>query len=140
MSKNILFKNEDIFDNKHFNIGQDWETPIPAFFILRTKRNIHSIADLTNEESLEFITILRKVRIGMKKILKIKNIYLFQNEDAKSGFHIWIFPRYDWMEEFGRKIQSVRPIMDYAEKNLVNESMIKEVKDSVQKMQEFMNR
>jgi len=140
MKKNILFSNEEVCDNEYFNIHQDWETPIPAFFILAPKRKIRSFAEFTDDELIEFMQLVRKLRQGMNEILNIKDVYFFQNEDSNHGFHLWIFPRYDWMEEFGRKIQSVRPIMDYAEKNLVNEKMIEKVKISAQKMKNYMNK
>lgn len=140
MSKNILFPNEEVFDNELFNIHQDWEIPIPAFFILSTKRKIRSFAEFTDEESIEFTKLVRKIRKAMNEVLNIKDVYFFQNEDSTHGFHLWIFPRYNWMEQFGRKIQSVRPIMNYAEENLVNEKMIEEVKSSVQKIKKYMNK
>lgn len=140
MSKNILFPNEEVFDNELFNIHQDWEIPIPAFFILSTKRKIRSFAEFTDEESIEFTKLVRKIRKAMNEVLNIKDVYFFQNEDSTHGFHLWIFPRYNWMDEFGRKIQSVRPIMNYAEENLVNEKMIEEVKSSVQKIKKYMNK
>jgi len=74
----------------------------------------------------------------MKEILKIDEVYLFQNEDSDSPFHLWIFPRYRWMEKFGRKIQSVRPIMNYAKENMLNEKVAKEVKEYVKKMSLYM--
>ena len=83
--------------------------------------------------------LLKKLRIGMKNILDIKEVYIFQNEDSEHGFHVWIFPRHLWMEKFGRKIESVRPIMNYAKENMANEKTIQEVKDAVRKVREFMN-
>ena len=74
----------------------------------------------------------------MKKVLGIKDVYLFQNEDSKHNFHLWIFPRHKWMEKFGRKIQSVRPITEYAEKNMTKDGNIREVKDAVKQMKEYM--
>ena len=74
----------------------------------------------------------------MEEILNIKDVYFFQNEDTESNFHLWIFPRHEWMENFGRKIQSVRPIMEYAQENMANEEIFQEVKASVSKMKEYM--
>ena len=133
MSK-ILFRNEMIFETESFKVAQDWEVPIPGFFIISTKRSILSIVEMTDKEAEEFIKIIRYVRHAMNIVLNIKEVYLFQNEDSKHGFHLWMFPRYGWMEQFGRKIESVKPIMLYAEKNMVNENTIKEVKDAVKKI------
>ncbi len=140
MVNKILFPNEDIITSKYFGVHQDWEMPIPGFFILSPKRKIRSVSEFTDEESIEFINLLRKVRKGMEEVLGIKDVYLFQNEDTKHNFHLWIFPRYNWMEKFGMRIQSVRPIMNYAKKNMVTDDVIKEVKKAVQKMKEYMKK
>lgn len=134
----VLFPNEIVLDTKYFTIAQDWEVPIPAFFIVSVKRKIRSVADFNDDELHEFITIVRKVRQGMRDLLNIRDVYLFHNEDSEHGFHLWIFPRHEWMEKFGRKIQSVRPIMEYAKINMVNENIFQEVRDMVYKMRTYM--
>jgi len=42
------------------------------------------------------------------------------------------------MEKFGNKIESVRPIMNYAKENMITDEIIKEVKENVSKMKEYM--
>jgi hypothetical protein len=76
----------------------------------------------------------------MREILKIEEIYLFENEDTKHNFHLWIFPRHNWMENFGRKIESVRPIMNYAKDNMINEKTFEEIKNTCLKMREYMKK
>lgn len=139
MSK-LLFPNEVILETELFRVAQDWEVPIPGFFIVSAKRGIRSIIDLTDKEAEEFIKVVRHVRQAMKDTLNIKEVYLFQNEDSKHGFHLWMFPRHDWMETFGRKIESVKTIMAYAEENMNNENAINEVKKAVKKMREHEQR
>lgn len=134
-----IFPSEKVIETKHFDVHQDWETPIPGFFIIASKRKIRSVADFTEEESKTFVELLVKLRKGMKKILNIDDVYLFQNEDTEHDFHLWIFPRYDWMEPFGRKIQSVRPIVNYAKEKMANEHVFKEVREAVEKMAEYMS-
>jgi len=136
-----LFSHDNIITTKLFNAGQDWETPIPAFFILSPlRKGIRSITDLTEEESVEFIQLIRRIRNGMRKVLGIKEVYFFQNEDSEHGFHLWIFPRLGWMEKFGRKIQSVRAIMDYSVENMNNDRTVKEVRDCVKKMRNYLSK
>ena len=110
----ILFPDEIVFETENFKIAQDWEVPIAGFLIISSKRKVKSIVDLTETEAKEFIVLLQRVRKGLYKKLNIEEVYLFQNEDTDHWFHFWIFPRHKWMDPFGRKIQSVRPIMDYA--------------------------
>jgi len=138
MGDNILFPNEQVADAKYFEVHQDWEVPISGFFILAPKRKISSISEFTDEEATEFIQLLQKVRQGMQEVLSIKDVYLFQNEDTEHNFHLWIFPRHSWMEKFGRKIQSVRPIMNHAKENMTTDEAIREVKEYARKMREYM--
>ena len=138
MNKKILFPNENIWSTKLFTVGQDWETPISGFFIIAPVRKIRSISEFTDEEAAEFMNIIRNVRKGMKKILNIEEVYIFQNEDTEHNFHVWIFPRHPWMEKFGRKIESVRPIMEYAKKDMMRDDIFKEVKEYVKKMKKYM--
>ncbi len=134
---NILFPNETIFDGDHFEVHQDWEVPIVGFFIISAKRSIRSITEFTPEESTEFMKILQMVRNG-QEALGIKDVYLFQNEDTSHNFHFWMFPRHSWMESFGRKIQSVRPIMNYAVENMSTPEGIEEVKKFVEAMKQYL--
>lgn len=139
MEDKILFPKENIITTKLFKVEQDYEVPIPGFFIIAPLRKMKSISEFTDAEAAEFMNLIRKIRKGMKDVLKIKEVYLFQNEDTEHSFHFWIFPRYDWMEKFGRKIQSVRPIIDYAKENMLSDDIFKTVRDYVQKMKRYMS-
>ena len=139
MKDKILFPNENIISTDLFNVNQDWEVPIPGFFIIAPLRKLKSIDEFTDEEANEFINLIRKVRKGMRDILKIEEVYFFQNEDSKHGFHLWIFPRHKWMEKFGEKIESVKPIMNYAKENMLSDDVFNEVRENVKKMKEFMS-
>ena len=44
------------------------------------------------------------------------------------------------MERFGRKIQSVRPIVDYTKEHMACDSVFQEVREYVKKMREYMSR
>jgi len=61
---------------------------------------MRSIADFTKDESYEFVNLLIKTRTLMKEKLNINDVYIFQNEDTEHGFHLWVFPRLNWMESF----------------------------------------
>ncbi|MBI3123577.1 MAG: hypothetical protein HYZ10_04155 [Ignavibacteriales bacterium] len=136
---NYIFKDEVLFTSKAFTIGQDWECPIPAFFIIAPTRKIRTIDGLSDKDANEYIYLIRKLRKGMKEVLNIHEVYFFQNEDTKHDYHLWIFPRYDWMEPFGKGIKSVKPIMEYSIKEMMKENVLAEVRSCVQKMKLFMN-
>jgi len=93
---------------------------------------------MADDELLEFPRVLKFVREGMRYALDVDEAYLFQNEDSAHHFHMWMFPRYDWMERFGRKIQSVRPIMEYARKELKTPQNIEEVKRSINVLKGYL--
>lgn len=141
-----LFPDESIITTKHFDVHQDWEVPISGFFIVAPLEGLHDalkrvkcLDEFTDEEAVELIHLIRAIRKGMREALGIKEIYLFQNEDTEHGFHVWMFPRHAWMEKFGRKIQSVRPIMNWAKENMTDEKTLNEVRDSARKMREYLS-
>lgn len=157
VGQDYLFQDEEIFRSTYFVVSQDWETPIAGFYIVSPCRQVRSIADLTDDEVVDFAKTTRNVRRGMREVLGIENVYLFQNEDTQHNFHLWMFPRYEWMDELGVKIQSVRTIMNYAERWIHDfgvdlhsarevvkgdlrkkEDIIPEVRASAGKMREYM--
>ncbi len=133
-----IFPNEDLITTQFFNVGQDWEIPIPGFFIIASLRNMKSILEFTDTEAAEFIDLVRRVRKGMRDVLNIEEVYFFQNEDTDHGFHFWMFPRQQWMEKFGRKIESVRPIMKYAEEHMANDDIFREIRGNVAAMKDYL--
>lgn len=127
---NKSFIDEQILETENFLVAQDWEVPIPGFFIISSKDKTKSkISDFSESELIELIALQKKVRILMQDLLGINVVYFFQNEDTEHGFHVWCFPRHVWMEEFGFKIQSVRPIMEFAKQNLFTEQNLKFVRE-----------
>ena len=137
MNKKILFPDGEILLRNFFRVAQDQEVPIPGFFIVSSLRKLKSISEFSDEEAYEFINLLMKVRKGMKKVLNIKEVYLFQNEGINHNFHFWIFPHYKWMEKFGKGIKSVKLIMNYAQENMLNKENFEKVRGSVNKMKEY---
>jgi len=88
MAEKVLFPNENIITTKFFSVNQDWEVPIPGFFIIAPSRNIKSIDQFSKEEIAEFIKLVGNVRKGMRSVLGIEEAYFFQNEDSEHGFHL----------------------------------------------------
>ncbi len=126
---------EDVFEESFYEI------PILGFVIIVSKRHIYGIDEFTEEEGRDFIHFASKLRRGMRSALGIEHVYLVQEEDtANSHFHLWIFPRYKWMEEkFGRKVQSLKPIMEYAREHMKTENYIKKVDESTEKLRQFFS-
>ena len=124
-----------IASSQYFDAHQDYEIPIPGFVILVSKRHLQSVDEFTHEEREDFIEFLCRLRKAVRQTLNIQVVYLIQEEDTSHHFHVWMFPCYDWMaEKFGRKIQSVRPIMEYARENLKTKENLEKVNEVVEKL------
>ena len=128
-----------ILESEYFRAQQDYEIPIVGFIILASKRHIQSVDEFTKNEQQDFIKSLCRLRLALRKVLGIKVAYLIQEEDTSDHFHVWVFPRYEWMTKmFGQKIQSVKPIMEYARENLKTAGNLKKVKTASEKLKHFL--
>ncbi len=122
-----------ISSSKYFQARQDYAVPIPGFIIISSSRHIQSFDNFTSEERIDFIEFLYAVRKKMRELLNIQIIYVIQEEDS-NHFHVWLFPRYHWMNQFGKKIRSINTIMEWAQENLKTEDNLAQVHDSAQKL------
>ena len=137
---NYLFDDlEPILETEFFRVEQDWEVPIEGFLIVSPKEIRKSILDFHDGETYQFPLLLKEVRRGMLDVLGVRTVYQFQNEDTKHNFHHWMFPRYDWMHIFGNGIESVKPIMIYAENNFAKDEIIQRVVGSAEKLRNYWN-
>jgi diadenosine tetraphosphate (Ap4A) HIT family hydrolase len=131
-----LFPNDKVVIKENFDVLQDWEVPIPGFLIVACKRKIKSIMEFNQAETEEFLPLVIKLRKALKEVQNIDYVYLFQAEDTRHElFHLWIFPRYAWMEEkFGKRIESVRPIIEYAKAHMSDDKNVQEIKNITRKL------
>lgn len=126
---------ETILLTQTFGVHQDWEIPIPGFFIVASiDPSKRSVTDFSDDEMTELALIIKKVRSAMRSALGIETAYFFQNEDTLHGFHVWMMPRYEWMKQFGTKIESVRPIINFAKETMMTEPVLREVKEAAEKV------
>lgn len=114
-----------VYETKYFHAHQDVAYPIKGLIILASKRHIKSFDELTEEEKLDYIQALTRIRQAQREVLNIEYVYYFYNEDTTHHFHTWMVPRYEWMYEFGRSVESVRPTLLHA-RNHMNDSKNKE--------------
>ncbi len=126
---------EQILLTESFDVHQDWETPIPGFYIVASRDlSKKSVADFTDAESVELALLLKRVRKAMSEALGIEVVYFFENEDTEHSFHFWMFPRHAWMNQFGPKVQSIRPIIEFARQTMATQETLAEVKEAAEKM------
>jgi len=128
-----------IIETEFFHAHQDIAYPLPGMVILASKRHIHCLDEMTTEEARDYIDLLYQIRKAQREELGIEHVYYFYNEDTNHHFHMWMMPRYEWMKEFGRSIESVRPILVHARENMSDEKNIAQVESCVQKLRSALS-
>jgi diadenosine tetraphosphate (Ap4A) HIT family hydrolase len=123
-----------VVETEYFHAHQDVAYPIKGLVILASKRHIIGFDELTEKEKLDYIKILTKIRQEQREVLGIEHVYYFYNEDTTHHFHTWMVPREEWMYEFGRSIESVRPVLLHARNKMNNEANLREVKTAIQEL------
>ena len=117
------------YENEKFTVSQDWELPIKGFFIVSPKKHIEKLSELTDEERNEMFYIVDKI----VKILRDNKIcdrfdYIFEEKENRH-FHVWILPRYKWMNNVCDDIiDNIGLIFEYAKKNYRNNEIYEEIK------------
>jgi len=133
---------ETVAETNNFDVQQDYEIPIPGFMILASKKHLKGIEDFNESERKEYIDFLYKIRKAMTDVLNVEYVYIIQEEDTiaeSSHFHVWLFPRFDWMNKFGRGVKSVKPIMEYARENMKTKNNLDEVKKAALKIKSILS-
>ncbi|MDM5235143.1 diadenosine tetraphosphate hydrolase [Bacillus cereus] len=128
-----------VIETEHFHAHQDVAYPIRGLVILASKRHIKCFDELTIEERNDYINILSKIREAQRKVLGIEYVYYFYNEDTTHHFHTWMIPRYEWMYEFGRSIESVRPVLLHARNEMNNKENIEDVMNAIKALTRELN-
>ncbi|MFP3323187.1 diadenosine tetraphosphate hydrolase [Planococcus sp. SIMBA_160] len=129
-----------VVETEHFHAHQDVAYPIPGLIILASKRHLKSLDELTEAERLDYITILSKIRKAQREVLGIESVYYFYNEDTTHHFHTWMVPRYEWMYEFGRSVESVRPVLLHARNEMNDEANVRNVRQAIAALTEELKR
>lgn len=129
-----------VVETEHFHAHQDVAYPIPGLIILASKRHLKSLDELTEAERIDYITILSEIRKAQRNVLGIESVYYFYNEDTTHHFHTWMVPRYEWMYEFGRSVESVRPVLLHARNEMNDEANLKSVRQAISALTEELKR
>lgn len=128
------------YENDNFTLAQDWELPIPGFMIASPKRHIEKLEELSNIERNELFNIVNNTI----KILRNNNIcdrfdVIFEEKENKH-FHVWIMPRYEWMNKICDDIiHHVDVIMNYAKENLRNKETYNEINKASDIVKKYIN-
>jgi len=121
-----------VTETDFFHAHQDVAYPIKGLIILASKRHIHCFDELNNEEKMDYIQLLTRIRKAQREVLGIDYVYYFYNEDTTHHFHTWMVPRYEWMNEFGRSVESLRPVLLQAQNKLNHDENERAVINAIQ--------
>ncbi|WP_101842446.1 HIT family protein [Halobacillus sp. Marseille-P3879] len=128
-----------IIETEHFHAHQDVAYPIKGLIIVAAKRHIKCLDELTEDESLDYINVLTRIRKAQREALGIDYVYYFYNEDTSHHFHTWMVPRYEWMYKFGRSVESVRPVLLHARNEMNDKENIQEVIEAIHTLTKKLN-
>jgi diadenosine tetraphosphate (Ap4A) HIT family hydrolase len=123
-----------------FHAHQDIAYPIPGLVILASKRHFYTMDELTDEEADDYMRLIRRIRAAQRQELGIEHVYYFYNEDTTHHFHLWMVPRYEWMYDLGRSVESLRPALRYAREHHADLESIKEVKAAAEILRRSLNK
>lgn len=129
-----------ILETDYFHAHQDVAYPIKGLIILASKRHIKCFDELTEVEKIDYIQVLSKIRKAQRDVLEIEYVYYFSNEDTTHHFHTWMVPRYDWMYEFGRSVESVRPVLLHARNEMITDKNNQEVLAAIDTLANELNK
>lgn len=134
----IIPPGEIIKSTENFVLHQDPEIPIKAFLIIASKKHIKSISELTCKESQELFDLVYRARMALKSIEDIKEVAIIQEERSKH-FHLWLLPRYEWMDEkYNNSLSTVREILSYAKENLKTKENITDILETLSIIRDHM--
>ena len=127
-----------IMETLYFHAHQDFAYPIPGFVILASKRHFQFIDQMSPAETADFMNNAQRIRSAQRAVLDIEHVYFFQNEDTKHHFHLWMVPRYAWMDEFGKSVESLRPAMAYARDKMASPAELAKVENASVRLHTFL--
>jgi len=125
-----------VVETKSFHVHQDVAYPIKGLMIVASKRHVKCMDELTDAERVEYIQLLARIRKAQRDVLGIEAVYYFYNEDTTHHFHTWMVPRYEWMYEFGRSVESVRPVLLNARNQMNDKENVDEVMGAIRALME----
>ncbi|MBQ2864398.1 MAG: hypothetical protein IJE91_02895 [Clostridia bacterium] len=129
-----------IYKNNSFSVSQDIELPINGFIILTSNRHIEKFTELTMQEVSDLGALITKCLNIMRSNGVAEEFNIVLEEKAGSHFHVWLMPRHKWMlEKFGKVLKNIKPIQEYAIKNLKTPEQLKQIKSTCKLLSTMLN-
>ncbi len=117
-----------IYENESFTVSQDWELPIPGFIIVSPKRCVEKLNDITKKERDEMFDLVDFVIVTLRKYKICDRFEIIFEEKENRNLHVWIMPRYNWMNNVVNDIiDNIGKICEYAKENMKNETTYAEI-------------
>jgi diadenosine tetraphosphate (Ap4A) HIT family hydrolase len=116
-----------ILETPNFHAHQDFACPIPGFVIVAAKRHVRCLDELSQDEAAELAHIAHRIRGAQRTSLGLEHVYYIYNEDTTAHLHLWLVPRFAWMNEFGHSVESLRPILVHAKEHMTTPAHLAEV-------------
>lgn len=128
-----------ILESDSFHAHQDVAYPVPGLVIVASKRHIKALDEMNENEAVEFALLVRRIRAKQREALGIEHVYYFYNEDTNHHFHLWMVPRYAWMQAFGRSVESLRPALVHAREHMASPEELAVTTKSVELLRAALN-
>lgn len=117
-NKGITTPGGIVFQTKHWLCDHSFDTPLPGFLILKTRRHVESFAYLTQEEACEFGIVLFKLTKALKQVLHPEKIYILKFGEVVKHLHFWLIPRTtEVLKNCGKGPESVMKIIEFYRSN-----------------------
>ncbi len=118
------------YENERFTLSQDWELPIPGFMIVSPKKCIEKLSELNLEERNEMFFMVDKTIKILRDAKICDRFNVIFEEKENRHLHIWIMPRYKWMEDIASDItDNIGTIFIYAKENFRTEETYLKIKE-----------
>jgi diadenosine tetraphosphate (Ap4A) HIT family hydrolase len=127
-----------IIETDSFHAHQDVAYPVPGLVIVAAKRHVKCFDELSEAEAARLALLVRHIRAKQREVLGIEHVYYFYNEDTNHHFHLWMVPRYAWMQEFGRSAESLRPALVHAREQRASPAELAITLHSVERLREAL--
>ena len=116
-----------IAETASFILHQDPEVPIKGFLIVASKKLIQSLAEMSLEEVQELFGLVYRARQALQRLVDIQAFTLIQ-EERSAHFHLWLLPRYAWMDgKFAHSLTSIREMMQSTKENRKTPEAVQEI-------------
>ena len=130
---------EVVYNDGLFSVHQDYEIPLPYFWVIQSARHFQYFSDIRARELKSLNLAWRTLERAMRDGCGIQQITAFQ-QNKSSHFHLCLMPELPWMKDDipGYHQRNIQTTMSWAIDNLKNPKGIEAVEEATQKMKSFL--